>query len=393
MIERICSCAAAVAALSITGLTAPTALGAITPLVFGPLDDPGDGSYFTQVYDISADGRSYVGLTNNNVPRYVANGTVYNQTGMGAALAIAGNGMIAGGGTNTSGTPQRWQLADAAGSNIAGAGFPLPAGPSVPDGRLFPGGQIYGLNRTGTIANVIGPTSGTWVVTPDTIYDIRTAFADIEVGASYGANRGMATNAPILVGLVNIPSQGFGPARYNYETGEAELLTVPAGATSAATDSTGWQISADGNTVGGSFTFPAESPLAQPGFWDADGNVHRVPGIDGRIWGDVKAVDASGNFMGGGLFGPGLQREAYFYNRLTNESVNLNDVFADLLPDGWLLIETQHISNDGSRLFVRAQAPDGSFRIVGLDGDAVPTPGTATLLALAGAASLRRRRG
>ena len=81
MIERICSCAAAVAALSITGLTAPTALGAITPLVFGPLDDPGDGSYFTQVYDISADGRSYVGLTNNNVPRYVANGTVYNQTG------------------------------------------------------------------------------------------------------------------------------------------------------------------------------------------------------------------------------------------------------------------------------------------------------------------------
>ena len=363
-----------------------------TGLVFGSLADPGDGSYYTQVYDISADGTSYVGLTNNAIPRYVSGGVVYDQTGSGAARAISGDGLIAAGGVNNSTMPQRWLLSDAVGSDIAGGGFPVPASPSVPDGRIFPGGRVNTLNSTGTVANIIGPTAGTWVITPDTVYDIRNAFADIEPGANFGANRGMATEAPILVGLSSIPSEGFGPTRYNYLTGEAEILPLPAGANQARTETQGNQISADGTVIGGSFVFPGESTLEQPGYWDRDGSVVRVPALGDRVWGDVSSVDANGNFMGGGLFGPGLQEEAFLYNSFTGETVNLNEVFADVLPDGWRLIATKHISDDGSRLFVRAQAPDGSFRLVGLEGEAViPAPGAFALL-LGGAGMMSRRR-
>ena len=117
-----------------------------------------------------------------------------------------------------------------------------------------------------------------------------------------------------------------------------------------------------------------------------------MPGLDGRIWGDVSAVAANGNFMGGVLFGPGLLEEAFLYNSFTGENINLNEAFADVLPEGWRLIETQHISDDGSRLFVRAQAPDGSSRLVGLEGEAIiPAPGAFALL-LSGAGVMSRRR-
>ncbi len=397
------SCAAAAVALTAVGLTAPAAVASYTPLIFAPLTDPGDGSYYSSVADISADGRSYIGSTTNPMlgnqvlARYVADGVTYNQAGFGAAFALSANGQVAGGGVAVSGlfgnTPQQWRAQDAGAGQIVSTDFAVPGSPTLPDGRSFPGGVVRGLSSDGTIASVIGPTSGTWVITPDTVYDIRNAFADIELGASFGANRGMAADAPIVVGLVQIPSQGFGPGRYNYETGEAELLALPAGGTSAGTDTQGNQISADGTIIGGSFRIPSETPLDQPGYWDGDGVAHRVPGVGDRIWGDVIAVDPTGFFMGGSLFGAGLQREAFLFNRYTGESVNLNEVFADILPEGWVLQQTQHISADGERLFVRALAPDGTQRIVTLEGNPViPAPGAVALFGLAGVSMRRRKR-
>ncbi|MEM1423194.1 MAG: hypothetical protein AAGH64_04235 [Planctomycetota bacterium] len=384
--QRVC------AAVLAAGACAP-AQASYTGLVFGALVDPSDGSFFTQVYDISADGSSYVGLTNTFVPRLVSDGAIFNLSGPGGALAISGDGLIAAGGVNSFELPRRWQLADAVGQNIPGGAFPVPASPSVPDGVPFGGGQAFTLNTTGTTANIVDASGGTWVITPDTVYDVRRGFADIEPDASFGANRGMATDAPIFVGLAQIPSQGFGPTRYNYVTGEAEILALPEGADRARTNTQGNQISADGSVVGGSFVFPSESAIEQPGYWDADGNAVRIPALGDRIWGDARAVDPTGNFLGGGLSGVGLQDRAFLHNRFTGETVDLNEVFADILPEGWILFETLHIGENASRLFVSALAPDGTGRVVELQGEAIiPAPGAfALLLGSAGVISRRRR--
>ncbi|MDX2114449.1 MAG: hypothetical protein SFZ24_02345, partial [Planctomycetota bacterium] len=63
-----------------------------------------------------------------------------------------------------------------------------------------------------------------------------------------------------------------------------------------------------------------------------------------------------------------------------------------LLPAGWTLTNTQHISDDGSRIFCLATAPDNSQRAVMLTGTfLIPAPGSGLVFAALAPAGLRRR--
>ncbi|MGP1345626.1 MAG: hypothetical protein ACTS3F_03025 [Phycisphaerales bacterium] len=367
------------------GIAAPAMGSTIyTPLAFGPLTAPGGSLYYTEVYDITPDGKSYVGLLNNNTPRWVDNGTTYTTNGPGGAIGMSANGQVAVGGL--SGDQRLWNINDAAGSNIPNTVLQLPSG-------FVANGLLYGTNQNATAFNLI--TNGQPAVLHNgQIFRPNDAFTAVNPQAFAGANRGMAQFAPIVVTLGFVPGVNANAYRVNYETSELDPLFVPAGASSTAVGggASGAQLSADASIVGGSATFPSEGPVGQPIYWDADGTPHRIPGVGGRIFGTMNAANYTGTLLGGGLLGPGLQNNAVLYDIASDTTLNLNDVFADVLPDGWILTFTLHISDDGSRIFTKALAPDGTARVVVLEGEYVPAPGAVALLAMAGAAATRRRR-
>ncbi len=371
---------AACACVAVTALTGQAIGGTTTytPLVFGPLGDPGNGLYFTNVYDISADGQSYVGVLNNNTARYASAGTLYTMSGPGGPFGISADGQTAVGGLSGQ-QPVRWNISDAVGSNVPSQALANIGQPATP---------AYGVNANGTAFNFSTPTG---VASAGVFTPANGAFTAVDPAAFAGANRGMAAYAPVSVVLGFVPGEASNAWRWDYLTGDIAPLTLPAGATALQINGTGTQISGDGSIVGGSITIPSETALGQPAYWDAMGVGHTVPGVGGRVWGDMFAVNYPGTWGGGSLFGAGLERHAYLYDFDNDESYDLNDLFAEQIPDGWVLVQTQHISDDASRVFVQARAPDGSLRFVLLEGE-VPAPGALTLLGGALMVAPRRRR-
>ncbi len=367
-------------------MTAPVSLASqvYTPLSFGPLTAPGGGLYYTEVYDITPDGESYVGLVNNFTARWVDNGTTYTMSTPGAAIGLSANGQVAVGGL--SGDQRLWNINDAAGSNIPSTQLQLP--PST-----FVNGLLYGTNHDATAFNMV--SNGQPVVVHDgQTFRPNDAFTAIDPQAFAGANRGMAQFAPVIVTLGFVPGVNANAFRVNYETSEVNPLFAPAGATSTSVGggASGAQLSGDASIVGGSAVFPGESTASQPIYWDASGTAHRIPGVGGRNFGRMNAANYTGTLLGGGLFGGGLQNNAVLFDIATETTLNLNEVFADVIPTGWVLTFTLHISDDGSRIFTRALAPDGTARVVLLEGEYVPAPGAFGLLAMGGIAATRRRR-
>lgn len=358
-----------------------------TPLSFGPLTAPGNNLYYTEVYDITPDGQSYVGLVNNNTARWAHQGTTYTQGGPGGAMGLSADGQLGVGGL--AGNQQVWHLSDANGSNIPSTPFVFPPGYSSST-------VIYGTNHNGTAFNMVN-NGQSLVIHNGQAFQPNPVFQAVDISAFAGANRGMAQFAPILVTLGHIPGVNANAFRVNYETSTIEgALYAPEGSssTSVGGGASGSQLSGDASIVGGSAVFPGESLASQPIYWDADGTPHRVPGVGGRIFGTMNAANYTGTLLGGGLNGPGIpQSHAVLYDIASNTTMDLNVVFADQIPDGWVLTFTLHISDDGSKIFTRALAPDGSARIVMLEGEYVPTPGSIALLAVAGVAATRRRRG
>lgn len=360
-----------------------------TPLAFGPLANPGNGAYYTNVYDISADGTSYVGLLSNGQAAYVYQGTTYIQTGGSAASAITPDGTLAVGGP-AGGEPMQWEVANAAGSFIAGELYPNNSGQTV-------GSFAYGVNRDGSVINVIQGGVRSAVLTESGILQANDAFvAQFPLGAFAGVNRGIAVDAPIQVVLGN--SQGVhntAAYRWNYMTGDVSPLNLPAGATSVTVGGGGSssKISADASIVGGAARVPSISTVVNvPMYWDANGDGTLIPGVGGRVFGSADAVNYTGTLIGGNLFGPGMPNHAFLYDIANDITYDLNDLYADIIPEGWVLTHTTDISDDGSKIFTRALAPDGSTRFVELTGELIPTPGSAMLLGLAGIAATRRRR-
>lgn len=358
-----------------------------TPLAFGPLVDPGNGAYYTQIYDISADGNSYVGLLSDGRAAYVYQGELLIQTGSGGALAITPDGTMAFGGP-AGGAPVQWSVGDAVGSTIPGAVYSNPFSGSA-------GSLAYGVNRDGTVLNIVQNGLSSAVLTPTGIRRANDAFVDqFPVGAFAGVNRGIAVDAPIQVVAGNTQGVYNTTAfRWNYETDAISPLNLPAGGTSVTMGggASSSNISYDGSIIGGAARVPSIAPLDVPIYWDASGEAHVIPGVGGRVMGTMNAVNYTGTFGGGNLFGAGLSNHAFLYDFANDMTYDLNVLFADLIPDGWVLTHTTDISDDGSKIFARALAPDGTARFVELTG-IVPAPGTALLLGLAGIGAARRRR-
>lgn len=381
----LCAGAVLVAASSAVAGVIPG--GTYTPLAFGPLVDPGNGAYYTNVYDISADGSSYVGILSDGRAAYVYQGELFIQTGGSAASAITPNGSMAVGGP-PGGPPMQWLAADASNGNILGTVYDSPHAPSA-------GSFAYGVNRDGTVLNIVQGGVSAAVLTPNGIRRANDAFvAQFPQGAFAGVNRGIAVDAPIQIVAGN--SQGVyttNAFRWNYETDAISPLNIPSGGTSVTIGggASSSNISYDGSIVGGAARMPAIAPLDVPIYWDASGEVHVIPGVGGRIMGTMNAVNYTGTFGGGNLFGAGLPNHAFLYDFANDITYDLNELFAGIIPDGWVLTHTTDISDDGSKIFARALAPDGTARFVELTG-IVPAPGTALLLGLAGLGATRRRR-
>ena len=356
-----------------------------TPLTFGPLTAPGGNLYYTEVYDITPDGQSYVGLVNNNTARWVNNGTTYTMSTPGAAIGISANGQVAVGGV--AGNQRLWNINDAVGSNIPNTQLQLPP-------NTFVNGLVYGTNSDATAFNMVG-IGGAIVVHNGQTFRPTDVLEAAALGGFAGANRGMAQYAPIITVMGNVPGINANAFRVNYETGAFDALLAPAGATSTSVGggASGSQLSGDASIVGGSANIPSIGPGTRPIYWDADGIPHLIPGVGGRIFGSMNAANYTGTLLGGGMTGAGIpQANAVLYDIATDTTLNLNEVFADIIPTGWILTFTLHISDDGSRIFTRALAPDGSSRVVMLEGNYVPSSGGFALLAMGGLAATRRRR-
>lgn len=384
--RTVCAGAVVVAASSAGAGVVPG--GTYTPLAFGPLVDPGNGAYYTNVYDISADGNSYIGILSDGRAAYVYQGDLFIQTGGSAAFAMTPDGTLAVGGP-PGGAPMQWMAANVVNGNIAGTVYDSPHAGSA-------GSFAYGVNRDGTVLNIIQGGVFSAVLTPSGIRRATDAFqAQYPKGAIAGANRGIAVDAPIQVVLGNSAGvHSTNAYRWNYETGEVSPLNLPAGGTTATVGgvATSANISADGSIVGGAVRVPSMTALDVPAYWDANGDAHIVPGVGGRIWGTMNAVNYTGTFGGGNLFGAGLPNHAFLYDFANDVSYDLNDLFAEVIPDGWVLTHTTDISDDASKIFARALAPDGTARFVELTGLPIPAPGALALLGIAGIGAARRRR-
>ena len=362
-------------------VAAGTATASLTPLAFGPLGGTTPGSYFTFVTDISADGSTFAGVLNIGGQVLRTPTQDYSVRGTGAIFRLNPEGTIGAGGQSGQ-NPQRWDLATASATSITSTDINWPGGP-------FALGAAYATNRDGTVFNTL--SFGVSVITPTGRIEARDAFQAIDIGASAGAWRGMAPDAPIVALQAFVPGNATNSYRWNYETGEVQALELPAGATSASLNSQNG-VTYDGSITVGSAFIGGSKPF----WWDAEGNAHAVPVLDGLASATVNTVNYTGTMLGGGVnYGSLVGNRAYAYSLITGELYDLNEIYTDagILPDGWQLTFTQHISDDGSKIFCGALAPDGSSRVVQLDADFfIPAPGTTTLIGAAGLIATRRRR-
>ncbi len=368
---------------------AGTALGSVTytPLAFGPLGTATPGQYFTRIQDISADGRSFIGVLNNNAVVFRTPGGDYSLTGTGTGFALSPGGQVVAGGQAGS-NPQRWDLSNAVGNSIASTTITWPGGPIA-------WGPAYATNSSGSDFVVLTPRAD--VITPSGRVSVLSAFQAYDIEASPGAYRALAPNAPVMALQGSAPSSTTASYRWNYETGEVSPLQLPAGAEAYGTSLGGLGsalgvISYDGSIVGGGARF---GTLLRPFWWDADGVAHEVGLLPGAVAGSIQSLNYTGTIAGGQMTIPGAGSSRAFAVALaTGELFDLTQIYSDagLLPDGWVLTHTQHISDDGSLIYGQALAPDGSTRMVALEGRVfIPEPAALTL-ALAGAALLTGRR-
>lgn len=370
------------AAAGVLTTLAPSAQAqAWDPIAFGPLGSglPG-GQYFSTVVDIAGDGRTFVGGTNLGQAILRTPAQDFTLTGNFSPFAISRNGQTVSGGTSNQ-APRRWDLSNAVGNNIASTAIAFPPG-------AFANNPAYGVNHNGTHFSFATQTS---VVTPTAFHNANTAFQGMALGAFAGAYRGLASNAPILMLLGNIPGNPTNAYRWNYETNVATPMNMPAGAANIDAGGVGASLSSNGLRSGGTATIGGTT---RPYWWDENGTPHAVTPLAGSVFGNMSAMNYTGNLGGGNMFLSGQGNRAFLYELDTGVVYNLDQIYraAGLLPTGWTLIATRHISDDGTRIFCTATAPDGSTRAVLLEGSYVPTPGTLALAGLAGLVATRRRR-
>jgi len=351
------------------------------PIAFGPLGAGlPNGQYFSSVIDISGDGLTFVGGTNlgQGILRTPGQDYTLTITGGLSPFAISRNGQTVSGGV-TGQTPRRWDLSNASGNTIASTAVFVPPG-------TFPSGPAYNVNHNGTHFAMPTPTM---VLTPSALHVASQFF--LSQGGSAGAYRGLASNAPVMIVLGNMPGNNTNAYRWNYQAGTLAPLNMPAGATGVDAGGVGGSLSADGLRTGGSATIGG---VSQPYWWDEQGTPHAVTRLAGSVFGSLNAMNYTGTLGGGSMFLSGQGNRAFLYELNTGVVYNLDQIYraAGLLPTGWTLIATRHISDDGSRVFCTATAPDGSTRAILLEGSYIPAPGTLGLAALAGLVATRRRR-
>ncbi len=374
-------CRGLVAAAGVIGAAAASASGqAYSPIAFGPLGGLPSGQYFTSVIDIAGSGQTFIGVTNLGTAVFRTPGQDYTLAGGGSPYSLSRNGQTVGGGTFGS-APRRWDIANAVGNVINSTAITLP--PST-----FVTSPAYNVNSNGTHFAFPTPTS---IVFGSTFRTANSAFLAVNIGAFAGAYRGIASDAPIMTVLGHIPGNDTNAYMWNYETDAIVPYQMPAGAGSISPGNVGGAISADGSRAGGTASI---GPATLPYWWD-NGVPHAVPLLPGSVVGSVLAMNYTGTLAGGQMtFTGGLGNRAFLTELDTGIVYNLHEMYsaAGLLPAGWILRSTQHISDDGSRIFCLATAPDGTQRIVDLQGNFVPAPGPVALLAVGGLVALRRRR-
>lgn len=352
------------------------------PIAFGPLGGLPNNAYWTSVVDVSADGRTFVGVTSLGQVRLRTPDGDFTLSGTGSPFKMTPDGRTLVGGQSGA-IPQRWDVANAVNGNIASQNITWQGGPLA-----F--GAAYGVDSTATHFGL--PSTSTLLIRPTGHQTATNAFQQINPLASAGAFRGLATDAPIMVTLGTFPGVNTNAHRWNYADGTVQHLTMPAGYTNSNPGNVGHSVSADGMIIGGSVTVGGAT---RPYWWDAAGTPHAVPLVGGAFGGNLGAMNYAGT-IGGGLlsYSGGVGNRALLHILADGTTYNLHDVYSaqGLLPAGWRLINVQHISDDGSRIFCVATAPDGTSRMVLLEGELVPAPSALGLLAMSGLVATRRRR-
>jgi len=369
-----CVRAAAVAAVSVSAISAQAQTW--TPLAFGPLGGLPGGQYFTSVADISRDGRTFVGTTNLFQQIWRTPAQDYTMTG-GSIFSISPSGLSAVGGNQANQPPRRWDIANAVGSSIAHT-----------DIGSINYGPAYAANSAMTAFALPTPTS---ILTGGVRTTAQSVFQAANIGASAGAYRGLASDAPIMNVLGFIPGNPTNAYRWNYQTNNLQPLALPAGASSISLSTLPGSITGDGGRSVGYYS--ASSPIL-PGWWDESGAAHPVTLLSGSVAGNLLTINYNGTLAGGLMgFTGGVGNRAILTDLATGEVINLDTAYrnAGYLPTGWILRATHHISEDGSRIFCVAEAPDGTSRVVLLEGSYLPTPGALAVFA-SGLLSMSRRR-
>lgn len=169
-------------------------------------------------------------------------------------------------------------------------------------------------------------------------------------------------------------------------------LTLPAGASSLSMTTNATNLSADAGVMIGGATFGS---VTRPYWWDAAGTANAIPIAPGALLMNAITVNTTGTLIGGSVsLGAGVNH-GYIFSRLDGAYYDMHNVFsaAGILPAGWTLTNVQHISADGSRIFAQVIDNLGTGRAVVLSGTyAIPAPGAAAVLGVAGLLAARRRR-
>jgi len=368
----------AAAALSSVAL----AQSSYSPIAFGPLGAAPAGSYYTSTTDISADGTFVLASLNTGAHRYLTPAGTLTLSGTGAGISLSPDGQTVVGG-QTGSNPQRWQYADRVGSNIPSENITWPGGPVA-----F--GPSYGTNADASVYALLSP--GVSVVGPFGRITAQSVFQAVNPAATAGAYRGMAPTAPVMGILGNIPGNPTNAYRWNYQTGVLTPLTLPAGASSLSMTTNATNLSADAGVMIGGATFGS---VTRPYWWDAAGTANAIPIAPGALLMNAITVNTTGTLIGGSVsLGAGVNH-GYIFSRLDGAYYDMHNVFsaAGILPAGWTLTNVQHISADGSRIFAQVIDNLGTGRAVVLSGTyAIPAPGAAAVLGVAGLLAARRRR-
>jgi len=343
-----------------------------TPLAFGPVPGNLGGLYVTRINDISVDGSVVIGQL-SDFTSFSSSPAGVTSLGFTTARYLSNDGQTIIGErfiSSTNAPVVRWTLGSGVGTDL-----PIQAA------------QLTGINsdatqflHNGRIRNAAGVVVSPAPVLPPPPPTWMTPFY-------------MASRAPITAGLGGTEGAGY---RYNYQTGT--LLSnqaVPGLITTVATVS---PLSGDGGVFVGTVSVSGGGPgnLPRPAWWDSNGVPHLLPMFTGATAGGLGVcVNDAGTLIGGNWGRPGGLDSAYVYSIALDQMIDIGQIFRDagMVPAGWRLVATTHISDDGSRIFCTAVAPNGTTQAVMLNGIVnVPTPGAAGLLGLGGLLAARRRR-